>query len=89
MVRKELKYNLKEKKFVLLKLHVTWNIHNKNTNLMYDFDSEGNLKSISILLIDNNKSVWKQVSLNGKKTQKTIDIYIFHSIWRTLSICVS
>lgn len=51
MVRKELKYNLKEKKFVLLKLHVTWNIHNKNTNLMYDFDSEGNLKSISILLI--------------------------------------
>lgn len=29
MVRKELKYNLKEKKIVLLKLHVTWNIHKK------------------------------------------------------------
>lgn len=48
MVRKELKYNLIEKKFVLLKLHETFT---KNTNLMYDFDSEGNLKSISILLI--------------------------------------
>lgn len=48
MVRKELKYNLIEKKFVLLKLHVTFT---KNTNLMYDFDSKGNLKSISILLI--------------------------------------
>lgn len=37
MVRKELKYNLKEK---------TCNMKHsqKNTNLMYDFDSEGNFK---------------------------------------------
>lgn len=41
MVRKELKYNLIEKK-----LYYWSNMKHsqKNTNLMYDFDSEGNFK---------------------------------------------
>lgn len=51
MVRKELKYNLIEKKFVFTEVKCNMKHSQKNTNLMYDFDSEGNLKSISILLI--------------------------------------
>lgn len=51
MVRKELKYNLIEKKFVFTEVKCNMKHSQTNTNLMYDFDSEGNLKSISILLI--------------------------------------
>lgn len=44
MVRKELKYNLIEKKFVFTEVKCNMKHSQTNTNLMYDFDSEGNFK---------------------------------------------
>lgn len=50
MVRKELKYNLKEKKNCITEVTCNMKHSQKNTNLLYDFDSEGNSKSISNLV---------------------------------------